>query len=76
MFSAAKKYLAELKKAGEKIEPKKWCHDISTLTNEKDLQYQEMRKMREEIREIEKQKKLLEQTRNKPERPKERDLEI
>lgn len=76
LFSAAKKYLAELKKAGEKIEPKKWQKDIATLINEKNLQYQQMRKMREEIREVEKQKKLLEQTINRPKKPKECGLEI
>ena len=76
LFAAAKKYLNELKKASEKIEPKKWQQDIVNLTNEKDLQYQQMRKIREEIREVEKQKKLFEQTINRSEKPKERDLEI
>ncbi len=76
LFFAAKKYLNELKKAGGKIEPKKWQQDIAILTDEKDLQYQQMQKMREEIREIERQKKLLEQTINEPEKHKERDLEI
>lgn len=76
LFAVAKKYLNELKKAGEKIEPKKWQQDIVNLTNEKDLQYQQMRKIREEIREVEKQKKLFEQTINRSEKPKERDLEI
>lgn len=76
LFSAAKKYLADLKKAAEKIEPKKWRQDIATLTNEKNLQYQEMRKMRDEIKKIESQKMLLEQAINKPELQKERDLEI
>lgn len=61
LFSVAKKYLAELKKAGEKIEPKKWRQDIATQTDEKDLQYQQMQKMREEIKEIECQKKVAEQ---------------
>lgn len=76
LFSAAKKYLNELKKAGNKIEPKKWQQNIANLTDEKDLQYQQMRKMREEIREIENQKKLFEQTVNKSEKHKERDWEI
>ena len=76
LFSAAKKYLNELKKYGDKIEPRKWQRDIAILTDEKDLQYQQMRKMREEIREVENQKKLLEQTINRPEKPKERDWEI
>lgn len=76
LFSAAKKYLNELKKAGDKIEPRKWQQNIANLTDEKDLQYQQMRKMREEIREVERQKKLLEQTINKPKKHKERDWEI
>lgn len=76
LLAAAKKYLNELKKAGDKIEPKKWQHNIANLTDEKDLQYQQMRKMREEIREVENQKKLLEQTINRTEKHKERDWEI
>lgn len=76
LLAAAKKYLSKLRKAGGKIEPKKWQQDIAILTDEKDLQYQQMQKMREEIREIERQKKLLEQTISRPEKHKERDWEI
>lgn len=76
LLAAAKKYLSKLRKAGGKIEPKKWQQDIAILTDEKDLQYQQMQKMHEEIREIERQKKLLEQTISRPEKHEERDWEI
>lgn len=76
LLAAAKKYLNELKKAGDKIEPKKWQQDIANLTNEKDLQYQQMQKMSEEIREVERQKNLLDKDRSKSEQQKERGLEI
>jgi len=76
LLAAAKKYLNELKKACNKIEPKKWQQDIANLINEKDLQYRQMRKMREKIREVEKQKKLFGQSINSPEKAKERDWEI
>lgn len=75
LFTTAKKYLGELKKAGDKIEPKRWQKEIAELTNEKDLQYRQMIKMREEIMEIERRQKAAErQYRFEPSQKKEEDL--
>lgn len=77
LFAAAKKYLGELKKACEKIEPKKWQQNIVKLTNEKDLQYQQMKEMQEEIKKIERQKKAMEQqAKAMPNKHKEDNLEL
>jgi len=77
LFTAAKNYLGELKKAGDKIEPKKWQKDIEKLTNEKDSQYRHMKEMQEKIKEIEQQKKAAEQqTRIMPNQQREANLSI
>jgi len=76
LFAAAKNYLGELKKAGEQITPKKWQKDIEKLTNEKDLQYRQMKKMRERIKEVECRKKAAEQPRTVQNKQREENLEL
>lgn len=61
LYEAAVRYLENLKAAGETITPKKWRREVDTLTAKKDLQYQNMRAMREELRAVESLKKAAEQ---------------
>ena len=57
LYEAAVRYLDELKVAGEPITPKKWRREVDTLTAKKNLQYQQMRAMRDELKGVEKLKK-------------------
>ena len=76
LYEAAARYLDELKAAGEPIKPKSWRREVDTLTAKKNLQYQEMRAMREELKAVEKLKKTAEQlAKNEPTRKKE-ELEL
>ena len=78
LYKAAVRYLENLKTEGEPVTPKKWRSEIESLTAQKNLQYQEMRAMREEIKAVEKLKKAAERLekdaqakekkRNEPER--------
>lgn len=61
LYEAAARYLDELKAAGEPIKPKSWRREVDTLTAKKNLQYQEMRAMREELKAVERLKKTAEQ---------------
>lgn len=61
LYEAAVRYLDDLKAAGEPITPKKWRSKVDTLTAKKDLQYQDMRAMREELKAVERLKKTAEQ---------------
>lgn len=66
------------KTEGEPVTPKKWRSEVESLTAQKNLQYQEMHAMREEIKAVEKLKKAAERLekdaqakekkRNEPER--------
>ncbi len=55
-YKAAVRYLENLKTEGEPVTPKKWRSEVESLTAQKNLQYQEMRAMREEIKAVEKLK--------------------
>ena len=78
LYDAAVRYLENLKAEGEAITPKKWQSEAEVLTAQKNLQYQELRAMREEIKAVEKLRKTAEQLakdaqlkenkRNEPER--------
>lgn len=78
LYKAAVRYLENLKTEGEPVTPKKWRSEVESLTAQKNLQYQEMHAMREEIKAVEKLKKAAERLekdaqakekkRNEPER--------
>ena len=59
-FNAAKKYLDELIASGEKITPKGWQKELTLLGAQKDLDYIEMRKMRDKIKAVENLRKTAE----------------
>ena len=61
LYEAAVRYLEDLKASGEPITPKKWRREVETLSAKKDLQYRDMRAMREEIKAVESLKKAAEQ---------------
>lgn len=61
MYEAATRYLENLKVAGELITPKKWQAEAEKLSAQKDLQYQQMKAMREEIKAVESLRKAAEQ---------------
>lgn len=61
LYEAAARYLENLKANGELITPKKWQAEAEKLTAQKDLQYQQMKAMREEIKAVEGLRKAAEQ---------------
>ena len=61
LYNAAVRYLENLKAESEAITPKKWRSEADVLTAQKNLQYQELRAMREEIKAVEKLRKTAEQ---------------
>ena len=60
-FDAAVRYLDDLKVSGEKITPKSWQDEVDRLTAQKDLDYQKMRAMRDDLKAVERLKKTAEQ---------------
>lgn len=56
-FSAADTFLRSLKESGEAITPKAWRAEATKLTVQKDMDYQKMRAMRDEIKAVESLKK-------------------
>lgn len=60
MYEAAARYLENLKSAGEPITPKKWQAEADKPAAQKDLQYQQMKAMREEIKAVENLRKAAE----------------
>lgn len=60
LYEAAARYLENLKAAGEPITPKKWQAEMDKLSAQKDLQYQQMKAMREEIKALEGLRKAAE----------------
>ena len=52
-FDAAATFLRSLKESGEAITPKGWRAEAAKLTMQKDADYQKMRAMREEIKDVE-----------------------
>ncbi len=73
LYESAVRYLDKLKASGETISVKNWRSEIAELTAQKNLLYQEMRSMRDEIKTVEDLRKTAEQLskqeqRNEPER--------
>lgn len=60
-FDAAVRFLDELKASGEAITPKAWQTEVDRLTARKDLDYQKMRVMRDDLKAVERLKKAAEQ---------------
>ena len=60
-FDAAVRFLNDLKESGETITPKSWRAEVDRLTSQKDLDYQKMRAMRDEIKAVESLRKAAEQ---------------
>jgi len=73
LYESAVRYLDKLKASGETISVKSWRSEITELTAQKDLLYQKMRGMRDEIKTVEDLRKTAEQLarqekNNEPER--------
>ena len=60
-FDSAVRFLNDLKESGEAITPKAWSIEIEKLTVQKDLDYQKMRAMREDLKAVESLRKAAEQ---------------
>ena len=60
-FDAAVHFLNDLKESGEVITPKAWSAEIEKLTGQKDLDYQKMRAMRDDLKAVESLRKAAEQ---------------
>ena len=60
-FDAAVRFLDNLKASGETITPKAWQTEVDRLTAQKDLEYQKMRAMRDDLKAVERLKKTAEQ---------------
>ena len=52
-FDTAARYLDDLKSSGETITPKAWKTEVEKLTTQKDLDYQKMRAMRDDLKAVE-----------------------
>lgn len=61
LYEAAARYLEKLKSGGEPVTPKKWRAESEKLTVQKEIHYQEMRSMREQIKAVENLRKAAEQ---------------
>ncbi len=59
-FDAAVRFLDNLKESGEAVTPKAWQTEVDRLTAQKDLDYQKMRAMREDIKAAEALRKSAE----------------
>ena len=60
-FDAAVHFLSDLKESGEAITPKSWQAEVDRLTSQKDLDYQKMRAMRDDLKAVESLRKAAEQ---------------
>ena len=60
-FDAAACFLDDLKESGEAITPKAWQTEVDRLTAQKELDYQKMRAMRDDLKAVERLKKTAEQ---------------
>ena len=60
-FDAAVRFLNDLKESGEAITPKAWGAEVEKLTAQKDLGYQKMRAMRDDLKAVESLRKAAEQ---------------
>ena len=61
MYDTAVRYLDDLKSGGEAITPKIWRSESERLTIQKNALYQQMRAMREDIKSVEKIRKIADQ---------------
>ena len=61
LFDSAVHFLDDLKSSGEKITPKSWQTAVDCLTAQKDLDYQKMRAMRDDLKAVESLRKAAEQ---------------
>ena len=61
LCEAAARYLEKLKSGGEAVTPKKWRAESEKLTAQKEIHYQEMRTMREQIKAVENLRKAADQ---------------
>lgn len=61
LYEAAARYLEELKSGGETVTPKKWRAESEKLAAQKEIHYQEMRTMREQIKAVENLRKAADQ---------------
>ena len=61
LFDTAVHFLDDLKSSGEKITPKSWQTEIDRLTAQKDLDYQKMRAMRDDLKAVESLRRAAEQ---------------
>ena len=59
-FDTAVRYLDDLKASGETITPKAWKAEIERLTEQKNLDYQKMRAMRDNLKAVESLRKTAE----------------
>ena len=57
-FDTAAQFLKDLKASGEAITPKAWRAEAARLTAQKDMDYQKMRAMRDEIKAVENLRKV------------------
>ena len=61
LYEAAARYLEKLKSGGEPVTPKKWRAESEKLAVQKEIHYQEMRSMREQIKAVENLRKAADQ---------------
>ena len=61
LYEAAARYLEKLKSGGEPVTPKKWRAESEKLAVQKEIHYQEMRTMREQIKAVENLRKAADQ---------------
>lgn len=74
LYEAASRYLEKLKSDGEAVTPKKWRAESEKLTAQKEIHYQEMRSMREQLKAVENLRKAagkLERSQQNQDRKKE-----
>ena len=60
LFNTAVHYLDDLKASGKKITPKAWRAEVDRLTTQKNLDYQKMRAMRDDLKAVESLRKTAE----------------
>ena len=60
-FDAAARFLDDLKEFGEAITPKAWQTEVDRLTAQKELDYQKMQAMRDDLKAVEQLKQTAEQ---------------
>ena len=60
-FDTAASFLKSLKESGEAITPKAWRAEAEKLTSQRDMDYQKMRTMRDEIKAVENLRKVADQ---------------